>query len=392
MRCAWQLGHILMLRLPLRAVLRMFTAIALAMIAAIYLWVYFTYSLAMEAMEGGLPLSSDRVAIRSIIPVFIALFYCVWVFLRHAASSRDSIRSCLREGILFRWDTRQRCLSVFDWLVRPHDQLPREMRSSWAKRYQHSAWVWGAKPALIGLLAVLSASPLLLVSPIVGEIMDLDINLNGVFILAAVLWAAATAAYLTARKTGYLDENDRTPSKRAAIEMKKARASAQRGEGIEKDSGASITDERRQTQMSEQNGGDVDRYPRLSIAETARDLLSKASAHFQAREDEDALLLYRQALRTALGEFQHSQHGELLHLSLLAYRGIAVAALTTGRNGEAAVAIETGIASAELGLRHWPDAPPLLEERSELSTLKEKTGLTGYVYIPEDFSQWISDD
>lgn len=356
-----------MLRMPPHALFKMFIAIALAMIAASFLWVYFIYSLGMEAMEGGPPLSSGRVAVRAAVPVFIALLYCAWALLRHAAGLQEAIRAWLRDGRLFRWDNQKRCLSTFNWLVRPHDHSPRKWSSHWAKRYEYRVWVWGAKPALIGLLAVLASSPVLLVSPIIGEVVNLDITSNGVLVVAATVWIAATAAYLAARKTGYLDENDRTPAKRAALRMKKAR-------------------------MAEQCSEETESQPSMSVADTARQLLSNASAHFQARQDEDALLFYRQALRTALGAFQHSQEGELLHLSLLAYRGIAVAALATGRNHEAATAIETGLASAEVGLRQWPDAPPLVEEKSALSTLKAKTGLTGWVYIPDDFSRWISDD
>jgi hypothetical protein len=220
---------------------------------------------------------------------------------------------------------------------------------------------------LIGLLAVLVSSPVLLVAPIVGDAVGLNLSAKGALICAAVIWAAATVAFLVARTTGYLDENDRTPARRAAFERNKARISAQSNTNSELG-------------------------PTVSVADTTRDLLSNASAHFQAREDEEALVLYRQALRTAMGAFQYSQEGELLHLALLAYRGIAVSALTTGRNYEAAVAIETGLTQAEVGLRHWPDAPPLLDEKSALSELKVKTGLRGDVYIAEDFGRWISDD
>jgi hypothetical protein len=131
---------------------------------------------------------------------------------------------------------------------------------------------------------------------------------------------------------------------------------------------------------------------RAAVRDRVRDLLARASADFESRQDESALQLYRQALRTAMGAFQQKQEGELLRLGLIAYRGVAVSALVTGRHGEAAIAIETGLATATVGLRHWPDAPPLLEEQSQLSALKEKTGLSGAVYIPEDFSEWVADD
>ena len=130
----------------------------------------------------------------------------------------------------------------------------------------------------------------------------------------------------------------------------------------------------------------------MSTADTVRGMLSKASEHFEAKQDELALRLNREALRTAMGTFQHKQEGELLHLALIAYRGVAVCALVTDRNSEAAIAIETGLANASIGLRHWPDAPPLLEEQSLLASLKQRTGLNGAVYIPDDFSQWVSDD
>jgi hypothetical protein len=97
-------------------------------------------------------------------------------------------------------------------------------------------------------------------------------------------------------------------------------------------------------------------------------------------------------MTTAMSVFQQRGNGELLHLALIAYRGIAVCAFLTGRNDEGAITLATGLANADVGLRLWPDMPPLLEEQESLLSLKQRTNSDGAVYIPDDFSEWPFDD
>ncbi len=130
-----------------------------------------------------------------------------------------------------------------------------------------------------------------------------------------------------------------------------------------------------------------------SPMDTTRDLLARAAQHSRDRQDEQALALNRQALHLTMSEFQNSGNGEHLYLGLTAYRGIAVSALLTGRSQEAAAALETGLAHAALALKHWPDAPPFIEEQAQLAALKQKTGLDGAVHIPvENLGSWPFDD
>ncbi len=133
-------------------------------------------------------------------------------------------------------------------------------------------------------------------------------------------------------------------------------------------------------------------HDQTSAADEVRVLLTQAAQCAGQKRDEDALRLNRQAMTTAMAAFQQQGKGELLHLALIAYRGVAVCAFLTGRNAEGSTALATGLANAVLGLRHWPDAPPLLQEQELLLSLERKTGSKGSVYIPDDFSEWLFDD
>lgn len=356
-----------MLGLPLHATWKILIAAIAGCLSSIYLWVYLLYRFGLEAHERGVELPTSKVNLLAAIPAAIALVYIGYVLLRHSPVVQVAVREWLRNGRLFKFDKRRRLLLIFENTIQAAESREQRRRAMKASILRHPGWLWGGKPALVGALAVIAASPLLLVSPVIADVVGADISLAGVLWLAALVWASAALAYLVARWTGYLDERDRPPHRRAAATDSKSR-------------------------ISELFGARIDEAPQPSVQDRVRDLLARASADFASRQDESALQLYRQALRTAMGAFQHKQEGELLHLGLIAYRGVAVSALVTGRNGEAAIAIETGLASAAVWLRQWPDAPPLLEEQSQLSALKEKTGLSGPVYIPEDFSQWVADD
>jgi hypothetical protein len=356
-----------MLGLPLHATWKILIAAIAGCLSAIHLWVYLLYRFGLEAHERGAELPASKATVVAAIPAGIALAYIGYVILRHSPVVQAAVREWLRNGRLFKFDKRKRLLRIFENTIQAAESREQRRRATKAAILQHPGWLWGGKPALLGVLAVIAVSPLLLASPVIADVVGADISMVGVLWLAALVWASASLAYLVARWTGYLDERDRPPHRRAAATDSKPR-------------------------ISESFGARIDEAPQPSVQDRVRDLLARASADFQSRQDESALQLYRHALRTAMGAFQHKQEGELLHLGLIAYRGVAVSALVTGRYGEAAIAIETGLASAAVGLRHWPDAPPLLEEQSQLSALKEKTGLSGAVYIPEDFSQWVADD
>jgi hypothetical protein len=356
-----------MLGLPLHATWKILIAAIAGCVLAICLWVYLLYGFGLEAYERGAELPTSKATLVAAIPAGFALVYIGYVLLRHSHMVQAALREWLRNGRLFRFDTRKRLLRGFEKAIQAAESCEQRRHAMKAAIQRHPGWLWGGKPALLGVLAVIAASPLLLASPVIADVVGADIPLAGLLWLAALVWASASLAYLVARWTGYLDERDRTPNRRAAAIDSKPR-------------------------ISELFGACIDASPQPCVQDRVRDLLARASADFESRQDESALQLYRQALRTAMGAFQQKQEGELLRLGLIAYRGVAVSALVTGRHGEAAIAIETGLATATVGLRHWPDAPPLLEEQSQLSALKEKTGLSGAVYIPEDFSEWVADD
>lgn len=102
--------------------------------------------------------------------------------------------------------------------------------------------------------------------------------------------------------------------------------------------------------------------------------LNRASELAAARQDEAALPLYRAAVRNLLSLFQRNLEGESLRLLLIAFRGLAITALVTGRTDEGQLALGTALAYANQGLKYWVDAPPLLDQRAVLLQLIEKAG------------------
>jgi hypothetical protein len=84
----------------------------------------------------------------------------------------------------------------------------------------HPIWMWGLKPAALGLLAVLAASPILVVLPIIADAFNVDISKTGVILMTCLVWASATTAYLFARLSGVLDERDRLPGTRVRSERR----------------------------------------------------------------------------------------------------------------------------------------------------------------------------
>jgi hypothetical protein len=131
--------------------------------------------------------------------------------------------------------------------------------------------------------------------------------------------------------------------------------------------------------------------PALSI-DAVRTLLEQAAQCSAQKQDEEALRFDRQALKLAMFLFQQQGRAELLHLALIAYRGIAVSAFITGRNEEALIALGTGLTNADVGLKHWPDAPLLREQQQSLQSLEQKVGIKGTAYIADDLSDWPFDD
>jgi hypothetical protein len=127
-------------------------------------------------------------------------------------------------------------------------------------------------------------------------------------------------------------------------------------------------------------------------AEAALNLLVQAAKCAEQKQDEEALRLNRDAMKIAMDAFQNAGAGECLYRALQAYRGIAVSAFLTGRQDEGAMALATGLAHAELGLRHWPDAPPLVEEHQYLQSLANRIRSNGVAHISEDLSSWPFDD
>jgi hypothetical protein len=96
-----------------------------------------------------------------------------------------------------------------------HDRPVSRLTALNATLTLHPVWMWGLKPAFIGLLAVLAASPVLIVSPLVADAFNVDISKTAVVVVACLVWISATAAYLFARRSGVLDERDRLPRRNA---------------------------------------------------------------------------------------------------------------------------------------------------------------------------------
>jgi hypothetical protein len=84
----------------------------------------------------------------------------------------------------------------------------------------HPVWMWGLKPAFIGLLGVLAASPLLVVFPLVANALNVAISKTAVVVMACLVWASGTSAYLFARRPGVLDERDRLPRRKTRPKRK----------------------------------------------------------------------------------------------------------------------------------------------------------------------------
>lgn len=231
----------------------------------------------------------------------------------------------------------------------------------------HPVWMWGLKPAFIGLLAVLALSPVLIVSPLVADAFNVDISITAVVVMACLVWLSATAAYLIARRSGVLDSRDRLPARKKRPRKKTSL--------VEKM--LDVEDEA---------------MTRARNHEAVRDLLRQAYDFIDEEQYEKALRIHRDGIRMAMRYFQRTDDYWLLYLALYAYYGTAFCALLTGRKEEATMAVETGIAWAGIGMERWPSLPQFVERQAALAAMKWKGGLEGGVYLPEDYSHWPCDD
>lgn len=236
-----------------------------------------------------------------------------------------------------------------------------------AKLIVHHVWMWGLKPASIGLLAVLAASPLLIVSPLVADALNVDISKTGVIVMACLVWTSATSAYLFARRSGVLDERDRLPRRK-------------------------VRPERRASIVNHLLGVEDDAQVRKKADEVVRDLLRQAENLIDEERYDEALRLHRDAMRKAMRAFQRTDDYWLLYLALYAYYGTFLCAMLTGRTEEAAMAVETGIVRAGIGIERWPGVPEFVERQALFASMKWKTGLEGVAYLPDDYSHWPFDD
>lgn len=231
----------------------------------------------------------------------------------------------------------------------------------------HPVWMWGLKPAFIGLLAVLAASPVLIVSPLLADAFNVDISKTAVVVVACLVWISATAAYLFARRSGVLDERDRLPVRKKRQKKKTSLV----GKMLDVEDNAMI---------------------RARNHEAVRDLLRQAYDFIDAEQYEKALRFHRNAIRLAMRYFQRTDDYWLLYLALYAYYGTAFCALLTGRKEEATMAVETGIAWAGIGMERWPSMSQFVERQAALAAMKWTGGLEGVAYIPEHYSHWPYDD
>lgn len=231
----------------------------------------------------------------------------------------------------------------------------------------HPVWMWGLKPAFIGLLAVLAASPVLIVFPFVADAFNVDISKTTVVVMACLVWISATAAYLVARRSGVLDSRDRLP-------------------------GWKKRPKRKALLIGKMLGVEDNATIRARNHEAVRDVLRQAYDFIDAEQYEKALRFHRDAIRMAMRYFQRTDDYWLLYLALYAYYGTAFCALLTGRKEESTMAIETGIAWAGIGMERWPSLPQFVERHAALAAMKWKGGLEGGVYLPEDYSDWPCDD
>jgi hypothetical protein len=119
------------------------------------------------------------------------------------------------------------------------------------------------------------------------------------------------------------------------------------------------------------------------------DMLIEASELFKARRDEEALSLSRLACNQLFAMFHGEMRGDTLVKLLSGLRGLAVEAFVTGRNNEGLTALGTALAYADVGLKHWPSAPPLLAERDALQDLEKKVSARPTVLIrDQDADDW----
>ena len=236
-----------------------------------------------------------------------------------------------------------------------------------AKLIRHPLWLWGVKPVSLGILAVLATSPLLIVLPLVADAFDMHFPKSGVIVMAFLVWAPATSIYFAARLSGALDERDRLSRKKKLPGRKTSFVNRLLG----------VEDEA----TVRQKANDV-----------VRALLREAGRLMDDERLDDALRRHRDALREAMGAFQRTDDHRLLYFALHAYHGISVCAFQTERTKEAAVAVETGMVLAGIGMERWPAVPQFVERQALLASLKWKTGLEGVACLPEDWSQWPFED
>lgn len=231
----------------------------------------------------------------------------------------------------------------------------------------HPVRMWGLKPACIGLLAVFAASPILVVFPLVAEAFDVTVSKTAVVVAACLVWVFGASTYVLARGSGVLDEHDRLPKRKT---RSKSRGSL----------------------IGRMLGVEDEAVMRASAHEAVRDLLRQADSLIYEEKFEEALRLHRDAIRKAMRTFQRTDDYWLLYLGLYAYYGAAFCALLTGREKEAATAVETGIARARIGMERWPGVTKFVERETFFSVMKWKAGLEGAAYLPEDFSHWPFDN
>lgn len=102
--------------------------------------------------------------------------------------------------------------------------------------------------------------------------------------------------------------------------------------------------------------------------------MERAAKFAATKDDEASLRAYRSSTAELITLIYRSYQGETLRMLLISLRGLAVSALITGRVGEGRLALGTGLLHADLGLKRWVDAPPLLKEKAVLLKLAEKVG------------------
>ena len=131
---------------------------------------------------------------------------------------------------------------------------------------------------------------------------------------------------------------------------------------------------------------------RRKADEAVRDVLRQAESLIDEERYDEALRMHRDAMRKAMRAFQRTDDYWLLYLALYAYYGIFLCAMLTGRREEAAMAVETGIARAGIGMERWPGVSQFVERQALFASMKWKTGLEGKPHLPEDYAHWPFDD